>query len=102
MIVNIANTSCPFTGRQVNHYALSFVCLPVCLADRRVSIRRRGTIRLPLHRCRGLEAQPTYDYFFTQKSPTRMCPSPRIGFSSQPPVVEMWQPRSEEHTSELQ
>jgi hypothetical protein len=31
-------------------------------------------------------------YFFTQKSPGRMNPSPRIGLASHPPVVGMWQP----------
>jgi hypothetical protein len=31
-------------------------------------------------------------YFFTQKSPGRMKPSPRMGLLSQPPVLGTWQP----------
>ena len=49
-------------------------------------------IMLRKRRMRYFRTGSLLPYFFTQKSPGRMCPSPRKGFSSQPPVVGMWQP----------
>jgi hypothetical protein len=75
-------------GRYANADAF-FVSLLRGLAGLALTIGLGMTDPLPLPCGQYPDASKSGAYFFTQKSPGRMKPSPRIGFSSQPPVVGM-------------